>query len=739
MNSSEQFAKFTLASVAGLGICIQSFASISVINNTGDNLSGESSATAESFSTPSMNDFGELTFAVNFEEFENGDSTRFEGICLYDGAETHLLASVDTIAPKPGDDGVFEYFYKPTISELGISFFRGKMQGSQWSRNTNGTWLGWTVTQSGETRPKLDMLNRIWDRAAISYDGSTAEDGGVFYNIGHPQVVQPRSFAFIAELDDGNYEDRSGVWFQGANASGEWEIPRPELIALQGEALPGHTEILGTIESYTPIDSEKGLLLATLAHGDGIETSNDLALYLTSIGDDAVQIAQTGDNIDNQQFASLSAPSYNNSGLVTFWGSLNNSAEDEGIYSYLNGTISTEVSTQVPFIVDDATLDINSLYDPKTNDGGAICVLATLETGGQAILYKDDQGTWSIIAKTGDQAPGAKWGVIFERFNVPNLNTQGQVCFIATLSGTGDAISDTTDSGIWATDTNGNLTLVAQEGDLINAGEGKLRNLSSYSIGDFTESGQISLLLKFTNHGSAIATAQVEDATAPVIAIQPNTVSNFNGEHIEFSVRAEGQGPFTYQWSKDGNTIEGATASTLNINSADQSDEGDYSVTITSAIGSTNSNVAGLSLQEWPDLPIFTDEPLGEIALIGNEATLTSRALSNLTITYQWYKDGEILDGSTSQDLLIEESSEDDEGNYYVIATSSSGSTQSASAEILVTEKRLINISTRARVGTGANVVIAGFSVDGDSPKQLLIRGVGPSLAQFNVLSLIHI
>ena len=45
----------------------------------------------------------------------------------------------------------------------------------------------------------------------------------------------------------------------------------------------------------------------------------------------------------------------------------------------------------------------------------------------------------------------------------------------------------------------------------------------------------------------------------------------------------------------------------------------------------------------------------------------------------------------------------------------------------------LRNLSTRGQVGTGANVLIAGFVVGGTSPKQVLIRAIGPSLTQFNI------
>ena len=46
---------------------------------------------------------------------------------------------------------------------------------------------------------------------------------------------------------------------------------------------------------------------------------------------------------------------------------------------------------------------------------------------------------------------------------------------------------------------------------------------------------------------------------------------------------------------------------------------------------------------------------------------------------------------------------------------------------------QLINISTRAFVGTGANIMIAGFVVQGTQPAQVLVRAVGPTLASFSV------
>lgn len=49
----------------------------------------------------------------------------------------------------------------------------------------------------------------------------------------------------------------------------------------------------------------------------------------------------------------------------------------------------------------------------------------------------------------------------------------------------------------------------------------------------------------------------------------------------------------------------------------------------------------------------------------------------------------------------------------------------------LLPESRLLNIATRLRVQSGENVLIGGFIITGTGSKKLIIRGIGPSLAQF--------
>ena len=51
---------------------------------------------------------------------------------------------------------------------------------------------------------------------------------------------------------------------------------------------------------------------------------------------------------------------------------------------------------------------------------------------------------------------------------------------------------------------------------------------------------------------------------------------------------------------------------------------------------------------------------------------------------------------------------------------------------------QLTNISTRALVETGDNVVIGGFIVQGSGAKRVIIRALGPELTQYGVADPLH-
>ena len=54
-------------------------------------------------------------------------------------------------------------------------------------------------------------------------------------------------------------------------------------------------------------------------------------------------------------------------------------------------------------------------------------------------------------------------------------------------------------------------------------------------------------------------------------------------------------------------------------------------------------------------------------------------------------------------------------------------------AATTATSPRASNVATRGEVGTGANVLIAGFVINGTASRRMLLRGVGPTLTRFGL------
>ncbi|WP_040549795.1 PA14 domain-containing protein [Pedosphaera parvula] len=82
-----------------------------------------------------------------------------------------------------------------------------------------------------------------------------------------------------------------------------------------------------------------------------------------------------------------------------------------------------------------------------------------------------------------------------------------------------------------------------------------------------------------------------------VITNQPVSQVVAVGGAASFSVAADGNSPFTYQWSLNGTNVAGATLSSLTINNAQQSNAGGYTVLVTDPLGQTaTSLVASLTV-----------------------------------------------------------------------------------------------------------------------------------------------
>lgn len=128
--------------------------------------------------------------------------------------------------------------------------------------------------------------------------------------------------------------------------------------------------------------------------------------------------------------------------------------------------------------------------------------------------------------------------------------------------------------------------------------------------------------------------------------------------------------------------------------------------------------------------------PQSQVAVLGLPLTLNVIATGDGTLAYQWKKDGVAIPGATSPVYTVPNVSVANAGVYTVTVTSAQGTLTSAPATVgveAIRPGRLTNLSVRTTAGTGDQALIVGFFVAGAPEKPMLIRAIGPSLAQFGV------
>jgi hypothetical protein len=142
-----------------------------------------------------------------------------------------------------------------------------------------------------------------------------------------------------------------------------------------------------------------------------------------------------------------------------------------------------------------------------------------------------------------------------------------------------------------------------------------------------------------------------------------------------------------------------------------------------------------------PNAPAFTTQPVS-VRVTGGRVALV--AVASNSPAYQWWWNGTtVVTGATDPILLVQDAVAA-AGSYTCVATNSAGSATSNAATLAAVSTsnpgRLTNLSCRAQVGTGADIMTAGFVIGGAGTSGLqpvLVRGSGPALGVFGLLGLL--
>jgi hypothetical protein len=219
-----------------------------------------------------------------------------------------------------------------------------------------------------------------------------------------------------------------------------------------------------------------------------------------------------------------------------------------------------------------------------------------------------------------------------------------------------------------------------------------------------------------------------------------------SGDYFQVGININAPAPLTVYFDNFVITPIETTAPTTPTTIAGAASSPDLAVTTITNAGPSFSATFGpysatvISLQGPNSPPVASSQPGPQTVATGRTATFSFPVTGAPTPTFQWYLNGSAISGATSSTLVVSGANSANAGSYTCTATNTSGSVTSSAATLTVTPTsnpgRLINLSCRAQVGTGGNIVFGGFAIGGSGTtgqQSVLVRASGPALTQFGV------
>ncbi len=471
---------------------------------------------------PVINEAGQTAFKGTVTG-PDVDSTNNIGFWSEGAGSLGLVARAGDAAPGTEPGVKYRDFISPVLNGSGRVAFQAMLTGPGVDlvsgTNDRGIW--------SEGSGSLGLVAREGDAAAGT------EPGVVYSFIGAPAFNDAGQTAFQSSVVGSGVGQ--GIW---SGSSG-----LPMLVARSGDAAPG--AIPGRVFSGLTSPALNGTGQTAFISGltypgmdgygpfeQGIWLGDSGSLGLVALTGAAAPGTEPG-----TLFSDFSGNVINGGGQVTFMGTLTgpgvNGTNHSGIWSGDPGSLGLVARTgdSAPGTVSGVTYSTFIDDSVVINGAGQTAFLGIVT--GPGVDNTNDRGIWlegsgslDLFAREGDVAPGTELGVLFSGFdfsNKPVLNAVGQAAFLGSLTGPG--VDNTNNRGIWATDTNGVLTLVARTGDLFDVNDDPLiddlRTISLVSL-IVNSGGQDGRPTSFNNAGQLALRIEFSDATAGIfVAIIP--------------------------------------------------------------------------------------------------------------------------------------------------------------------------------------------------------------------------
>ena len=146
----------------------------------------------------------------------------------------------------------------------------------------------------------------------------------------------------------------------------------------------------------------------------------------------------------------------------------------------------------------------------------------------------------------------------------------------------------------------------------------------------------------------------------PIILSRLADETQCPGTNYIYIISAQGTGPISYQWYRDGIAISNATNTIFTLYDLSTSDDANYFCVVTNICNSKTSDNSYLSIVIPPKFSSITPNTFK----CSNDSILFKTAVTGGISNYQWYKGNVLISGATAGNYYIKNLLPADSGNY---------------------------------------------------------------------------
>ncbi len=228
--------------------------------------------------------------------------------------------------------------------------------------------------------------------------------------------------------------------------------------------------------------------------------------------------------------------------------------------------------------------------------------------------------------------------------------------------------------------------------------------------------------------GSALCVSGTTQTQAPAITAQPGNQTVAAGKSAHFTVGATGT-TLTYTWYRNDVQLVSGSSASYDTPATTAADNGaKFYVKVRNGSGEVTSQSVTLTVtaaDPGPGAPVIATQPVGQSVAVGKTAQFSVGATGNGTLTYQWYRNNQAVQGATAASYTTPVLALSNNGDSYTVTVGSSagGATVTSQAAVVTVQDAVgsdtVNLALKkAASASGVENDIFGkadFAFDGDA------------------------